>query len=243
MLRQGLTFTVIQIIAILLSIFVLGFALAGSHGKLYFSNGGGTVALIITIILSLPLLYLFIQRHRLQNKKLLFTIAITLFVLGLIAIFVGIPNKTKQFIIDKSNINNVSIYKDNDLTIDFKFEEEMFDRVGIEASIIKANSIELTKLDLNIYNNKGEIVKPVFRPLAWDSLHHETIQMDSFFEINNYTKLNQFALTGQYSIEHTDSLKMQVDYSFIKNGQTITKNKKVGISIDNHLVLDRLIEY
>ncbi len=137
MVRQGLTFTVIQIIAILLSFFVLGFALAGSYGKLYFSNVGGTVALIITIILSFPLLYLFIQRHKLQNKKFLFTIAITLLVLGLTIIFIGLPNKTNQFIIDKSNINNVSICKDDDLTIDFKFEEEMFDRVGIEASINK----------------------------------------------------------------------------------------------------------
>jgi hypothetical protein len=243
MLKRGLTFSIIQVIAVLLSLFVLGFALAGSHGRLYFSNVGGIVALVLTIILSLPLFYLFIQRHKLQNKKLLFIIAILLFVLGLTAIYAGIPNMTKQFIIDKSNINNVSIHKDNDFTIDFKLEEEMFDRVGIEASVSKSSSIELKKLLLTIYNNKKEIVRPVFPPLAWDSLHHETIQMDSFFEMNNYTKLNQFALTGEYSIEHTDSLEMQVDYTFTKNGQIISKNKKVGISIANHLVLERLIEY
>jgi hypothetical protein len=243
MIKRGLTFSAIQIIALLLSFSVLAFALAGSHGHLYFSNVGGTVALIMTVILSTPLLYLFIQRRKLQKKRLLFIIGTLVFGLAMTAIYVGLPNITKQFIIDKNDINNVSICKDNDLKVNFKLQPEMFDRVSIEASINKASTIELKKFDLTIYNNKGEIVKPVFRPLAWDSLHSETIQMDSFFEINDYSKLNQFALTGQYSIEHTDSLKMYLDYAFTKNGQTISKNKQIGVRITNHLVLEKLIKY
>ena len=243
MIKRGLTFSAIQIIALLLSFFILAFALAGSHGRLYFSNAGGAVVLIMTIILSLPLLYLFTQRHRLQNKKFLFIIATLLFGLAMTAIYVGWPNMVKQFIINKSNTNNFSIYKDNDLTVRFALQPEMFDRVGIEASINKASNIEFKKLDLTIYNDKNEILKPVFRPLAWDSLHSETIQMNSFFEINNFSKMNKFALSGQYSIEHTDSLKIQVDYTFIKSGQTISNNKQFGVRIANHLTLEKLIEY
>jgi hypothetical protein len=243
MTKRVLTFSAIQIVALLLSFFVLGFALAGSHGRLYFSNAGVTVALIITILLSLPLFYLFIQRHKLQKKKLLFIIATLLFILAMTAIYVGLPNMTKQFIVDKDNINQVSLYKDNSLTVDFKLQPEMFDRVSIEAIINKGSNIEFTKFDLTIYNDKNEILKPVFRPLAWDSLHSETIQMNSFFEINNFSKMNKFALTGQYSIEHTDFLKMQVDYTFTKNGQAISKNKQFGVMVANHLTLEKLIEY
>jgi hypothetical protein len=242
MVKRALTFSVIQIFALLLSFFLLAFAIAAGH-PLYFSNVGGTVALIMTVILSLPLLYLFTQRHKLKNKKLLFIIATLLFILTMAAIYVGLPTMTREFIIDKSNINQVSLYKDDDLTVDFKLQPEMFDRVGIEASINKISDIQFKKLDLAIYNDKGEIVKPVFRPLAWNSLHSETIQMDSFFEINDYSKLNKFALSGQYSIEHTDSLKMQVDYTFTKNGQSISNKKKFRVKIANHLTLEKLIEY
>jgi hypothetical protein len=243
MLKQGFTFSIIQTISVLLSLFILSFALAGSHGKLYFSNVGGTVAVVITIILSLPLVYLFIQRDKLQKRKFLFIIASLLFLLCIATIYVGLPNMTKQFIIDKNNIDTVSIYKNNDLTIDLKFEEEMFDRVGIEASINKTSNIEFTKLDMTIYNAKGAIVKPVFRNSVLDSLHHERIQMDSFFQMNAYTKLNHFFLTGQYSIENIDSLEIEVDFIIRQNGQTISRNKKMGIKIANHLVLERLIEY
>src|SRR5688572_2103123 len=89
MIRRGLTFSAIQIIALLLSFFLLAFALAGSHGRLTFSNVGGTIALIITIILSVPLLYLLTQRHKLQNRTLLFIIAALVFGLSMIAIYVG----------------------------------------------------------------------------------------------------------------------------------------------------------
>ncbi len=243
MTKRVLAFSAIQIIALLLSFFVLAFALAGSHGRLYFSNAGGTVALIMTILLSIPLLYLFSQRNKLQRKNLLFIIATLLFILAMTAIYVGLPNVTKQFIIDKNNINNISVYKDNDLTINFALKPEMFDRVSIEAIINKGSDIEFTKFDLTIYNDKNEIVKPVFRPLAWDSLHNETIQMNSFFEINNFSKMNKFALTGQYSIEHTDSLKMQVDYTFTKYGQTVSNNRQFGVRIANHLALEKLIKY
>jgi hypothetical protein len=243
MTKRVLTFSAIQILALLLSFFVLAFALAGSHGRLYFSNAGGAVALIMTLILSIPLLYLFTQRHKLQNKKLLFIIATLLFVLAMTAIYVGLPTITKQFIVDKDSINQVSLYKHNDLTVEFKLQPEMFDRVSIEAIINKGSDIEFTKFDLTIYNDKNEIVKPVFRPLAWDSLHSETIQMNSFFEINNFSKMNKFALSGQYSIEHTDSLKMQVEYTFTKNGQTVSNNKQFGVKVANHLTLEKLIEY
>ena len=243
MINRGLTFSIIQIIAILLSLFVLGFTLAGSHGRLYFSNGGGTVALIITIILSLPLLYLFFQGHNLKNKNLLFIIAIVIFGFAMTAVYVGLPTMTKQFIIDTNNINNVSIYRDNGLTIDFKLQQEIFDRVSIEAHIKKESNIELKKLNLTISNNKGEIIKPVFPPLAWDSLNNETIQMQSFFETNDYTKMNQFSLTGQFSIESIDSLEMKIDLAFTKSGQLISKSKQIGIGIANHLMLSRLIEY
>jgi len=243
MTKRVLTFSAIQIIALLLSFFVLAFALGGSHGRLYFSNAGGTVALIITIILSIPLVYLFTQRNKIQNKKILFIIATLLFLLAMTVIYVGLPNVTKQFIVDKNSINSISIYKDNDLTINFKLEPEMFDRVGVEASINKISSIEFKKFDLTIYNKKNEIIKPVFRPLAWNSLHSETIQMDSFFEINDYSKMNKFALSGQYSIEHTDSLKLKIDYIFTKDGQTISNNKEFGVRIANYLTLEKLIEY
>lgn len=243
MTKRVLTFSAIQIFALLLSFFVLSLALAGSHGRLYFSNAGGTVALIITIFLSLPLFYLFVKRHKIQNKKLIFSIAILIFSLCMTAIYVGLPNMTKQFIIDKNNINQASLYKDNNLTVDFKLQPEMFDRVSIEATINKGSDIEITKFDLTVYNNKSEIVNPVFRPLAWDSLHGETIQMNSFFEINNFSKMNRFALSGQYSIEHTDSLRMKVDYTFTKNGQAISNNKQFGVKVSNHLILEKLIEY
>jgi len=243
MINRGLTFSIIQIITILLSLFVFGFTLAGSHGRLYFSNGGGTVALIITIILSLPLLYLFFQGHYLKNKNLLFIIAIAIFGFAMTVVYVGLPTMTKQFIIDTNNINNVSIYRDNGLTIDFKLQQEIFDRVSIEAHIKKESNIELKKLYLTISNNKGEIIKPVFPPLAWDSLNNETIQMQSFFETNDYTKMNQFSLTGQFSIESIDSLEMKIDLAFTKSGQLISKSKQVGIGIANHLMLSRLIEY
>jgi hypothetical protein len=243
MIKRGVTFSIIQIIALLFSIFVLAFALAGSHGQLYFSNGGAMVASIMTIILSIPLLYLFSQRHKLHNKKLLFIIAILLFGAAMTAIYVGLPNVTKYFFIDISNLNYISIHKENDLTVDFKLESEMFDRVGIEADISKSRNIEFKKFDLIIYNNKREIVKPVFRPVIWDSLHSETIQMNSFFEITSYSKMNKFALSAEYSIEHTDSLIMQVDYTFTKNNQTISNSKKLGVRIANHLILEKLIAW
>ncbi|MEP7317658.1 MAG: hypothetical protein ABI921_02925 [Panacibacter sp.] len=243
MTKRILTFSALQIITLLLSFFVLAFALAGSHGRLYFSNAGGTVALIITVILSIPLFYLFTQRHKLQNNKLIFIIATLLFILAMTAVYIGLPNMTKQFIVDKDNINQVSLYKDNDLTVEFKLQPEMFDRVSIEAIINKGSNIEFIKFDLTIYNDKNEIVNPVFRPLVWDSLHSETIQMNSFFEINRFSKMNKYALSGQYSIEHTDFLKMQVDYIFTKNGQVISKNKKFGVKVANHLTLEKLIEY
>jgi hypothetical protein len=197
----------------------------------------------MTIILSIPLLYLFTKRHKLKNKKLLFIIATIIFCFSIAVIYVGVPTITKQFIIDKSYINYVSIYKGNDLTVDFKLLPEMFNRVSIEASINKKNEIEFKRLDLTIYNDKNEIVKPVFQPFAWDSLHNETIQMDSFLEINQYSKMNRFALSGQYSIEHTDSLKMQVAYTFTKNGQAISNNRRFGVRIANHFVFEKLIEY
>ncbi|MDB5276123.1 MAG: hypothetical protein JWR61_1078 [Ferruginibacter sp.] len=243
MTKRVLTFSAIQITALLLSFFVLAFALAGSHGRLYFSNAGGTVALIMTVLLSIPLLYLFSQRNKLQSKKLLLIIAALLFILAMTAIYAGLPNMTKQFIIDKDNINHISLYKENDLTVEFKLQPEMFDRVSIEAIITKGSDIEFIKFDLTIYNDKNEIVKPAFRPLAWDSLHSEPIQMNSFFEINNFSKMNKFALSGQYSIEHTESLKMQVDYTFTKNGETISNNKQFRVRIANHLTLEKLIEY
>ena len=230
-------------IALLLSFFVLAFALAGGHGRLYFSNAGGTVALIMTITLCIPLLYLFTQRHKLKNRKAFFIIAALIFILAMTVIYVGLPYVTKQFIIDRKNINNISVYNDKDLTVNFRLEPEMFDRVAIEASISKISGIELNKLDLTIYNDKNEIVKPVFQPLAWDSLHSETIQMESFFEINDYTKMNKYALSGQYSIEHTDSLRINIDYAFTKNGQTIYNNKQFGVRIGNHLTLEKLIKY
>lgn len=243
MTKRVLTFSAIQILALLLSFIVLAFALAGSHGRLNFSNAGVTVALIMTLILCIPVLYLFTQRHKLQNKKLLFIIAALLFILAITAIYVGIPNITKQFIIDKDNINQVTLSKDNDLTVELKLQPEMFDRVSVEAIINKGSDIEFTKFDLTIYNDKNEIVQPVFRPLAWDSLHSETIQMNSFFEVNEFSKMNKFALSGQYSIEHTDSLKMQFEYTFIKNGQTVSNNKKFEVKVANHLTLEKLIEY
>ncbi|CAN5641435.1 hypothetical protein BH10BAC2_BH10BAC2_29570 [soil metagenome] len=243
MINRGLTFSVIQIISFILSFFVLAVALAGSHGNLYFSNIGGTVALLMTIILSVPLLYLFAQRKKLQNKKLSFIIATTLFSLAMTAIYIGLPNITKQFVIDKSNINIISVNKDNDLTINLKLQPELFDRVGIEASINKASNVEFKRLDLEIYDNKNKTVSPVFRSLAWDSLHNKTIQMDSFFEINDYSKMNKFSLSGQYSIKYTDSLKIQIDYTFIKNGKTISRNKQFRVRIANHLTLEKLIEY
>jgi hypothetical protein len=243
MIKRGLTFSIIQIVALLLSFSILSFALVGSHGRLYFSNVGGTVALVITVILSVPLLYLFIQRHKLQNKKFLSIIATLVFSLAMTVIYIGLPNMTKQFIIDKSDISNVFIYKDNDLSINFKLQPEMFERVGVEANIDKASNIEFKKINLTIYNNKGEIIKPVFPPLAWDSLHNGPIEMNSFFEINDYSKMNKFSLSGQYSIEHIDSLKMQVDYTFIKNGLTISNNKQFEVSIANHLMFEKLIEY
>src|SRR6476469_1933584 len=147
MTKRVLTFSAIQIISVLLSFFILAFALAGSHGRLYFSNVGGTVALIITVILSIPLLYLFTQRLKLQNNKLLFIIATLLFTLAMTAIYIGLPSMTKQFIIDKDKINQVSLYKDNNLTVDFKLQPEMFDRVSIEASMNKGSNIDITKLN------------------------------------------------------------------------------------------------
>jgi hypothetical protein len=243
MTKRILIFSVIQIITLLLSFFILVLALVGSHGRLYFSNEGGTIALIMTVLLSIPLLYLFSQKNKLQNKKLLLTVATLLFIFAMTAIYVGLPNITKQFVIDKDNINHVSLYSDNGLTVEFKLQPEMFDRVSIEAIINKGNDIEFTKFDLTIYNDKNKIVNPVFRPLAWDSLHSETIQMNSFFEINNFSKMNKFVLSGQYSIEQTDSLKMQIAYTLNKNGQAISNNKKFGVEISNHLILEKLIEY
>jgi hypothetical protein len=243
MIKPILKFSAIQIIALLLSFFVLTFALVGSHGRLYFSNAGGTVALIMTIILSIPLICLFSQRHKLRHRKLSFIIATVIFILAMSVIYVGLPHVTKRFIIDKQNINKFSIYRDADLTISFALKPEMFDRVGIEASINKTNIIQLDKLDLTVYNDKGGILKPVFKPLAWDSLHHETIQMDSLFEINNFSKMNKFALSGQYSIEHSNSLKIRVAYTFSKNGQITSDYKELGIRITNHLTMVKLIKY
>jgi hypothetical protein len=117
--KSHLIFSAIQIVALLLSFLVLAFALVGSHGRLYFSNAGGTVAFVMIVVLSVPLLYLFTQRRKLQNKKLLFTIATLIFGLAMAIIFVGIPNMSKQFIIDETNINKVLIYKDNNLAVKF----------------------------------------------------------------------------------------------------------------------------
>src|SRR5437868_1408610 len=128
MIKRGLTFSIIQIVTLLLSFFILSVALVGSHGRLYFSNVGGTVALIITIILSVPLFYLFTQGHKLQNRQLLFIVATLVFSLAMAAIYIGLPNMTKQFIVGKNDMNNVSVYKDNDLVINLKLQPEMFDR-------------------------------------------------------------------------------------------------------------------
>ena len=48
--NRGLVYFVMQIVAIVSSLFVLVLALAGSHGKLYFASDGGKVAAIITFI-------------------------------------------------------------------------------------------------------------------------------------------------------------------------------------------------
>lgn len=243
MIKKRLTFAAIQITAILISAFILGFALAGSHGNLHFSNVGGTVAIIVTIILSIPLFYLLIERRNFQKKKFLFIFGILIFCLSITAIYVGLPTVTKKFIIDKDYINNVLISNDGNLRVNLQLQPEMFNRVGIKANIDKINAIEIEKFDLTIYGNNGEIIKPVFPPLAWNLRSSEMIQMNSFFEINDYSKLKQFALTAQYSIEDLDSLKMNIDYAFTKNGQTISNKKQIGVRITNHLIWEKIIEY
>jgi hypothetical protein len=52
----------------------------------------------------------------------------------------------------------------------------MFDRVIIEANIAKASDVDFQQLSLTVLDNKKQTVQPVFRPLAWDSSHSETIQ-------------------------------------------------------------------
>src|ERR1700688_1274142 len=132
MIKKVLTYSVIQNVTFLFTFYLLVIAVSGSHGHLTFTNIGGIIALIATLILSFPLLYLFIQRNNLPNKRILFNIAILFFALAVFIIYIGIPNMTKQFVIDESSTNNFSIYKNEDLTVHFKLEPEIFDRVSIE---------------------------------------------------------------------------------------------------------------
>ncbi len=243
MIRQGLTFVSIQLIGILTSFFLLAAALAGSHGRLSFSNAGGTVAAIITIILSVPLLYLILQRQKLRHKEVLFTIAILLFALAMGALYIGLPVVTKQFLVGKQVMNDYPFANNSDLVIRFSLQPEMFERVSVEANIDKTSGVKIKQLNLTILDNKKRIVQPVFQPLAWDSLHSETIQMDNFFEINEYSKSNRFALTAQYSITNTSFLTVHANCIYNKGGQDFSISKEYSVDIKSHLTKERLIEY
>ncbi|MDB5200205.1 MAG: hypothetical protein JWO92_2168 [Chitinophagaceae bacterium] len=243
MKKYGLLYLVIQIICLTIAFYFLAIAIAGSHGRLYFFGDGWKVVLIITIILSIPLIYVLRQGKKNQNRKTLNSISIFLFLLSMGILYIGIPIMTKQFIINEKNVDKILIFKDSTLTIEMKLEPEMFNRVSVELNINKASDVELKQLDLTITNNKNEIVKPVFQPLAWDSIHHETIQMNTFYEINEYTKMKKFALSAQYSIEQTDSLRLEIVYTFTRNGQIKTESKLLTVKISKYLTLEKLIEY
>lgn len=150
---------------------------------------------------------------------------------------------TKRFLIEKSNVNFISFHNGNDLKVDFKLQPELFDRVYIEAFVDKKSGMEIKQFELVVYNGKNKIINPVFKPLAWDSLHSSTIQMDSFFEINDYSTKNRFGLSGQYSIEHTDSLKMHIDCIYSIGGKVISIYKQFGVKIEDCLALEKLIQY
>ena len=244
MIRSVLIYVVIQILTFVLAFFVFGITLAGGH-KLLFFAGAWQVAIIITVLTSIPLIYLFGQRKKLKKKETLITFLFALFIFlsANTILYIGVPNLIKQFTIENKWINKASILKDNSLNIDLKLAPEMFKRVSIEMRVNKSNDIELKDIKLTVFNETGEIISPVFQPLSWDSIHSETIQMNSYFEDNRYTRLNEFSLSAQYSIEHSDILKLQIDYTFTKNGQIISNHQKLGVGIANHLILEKTMEY
>lgn len=242
MIKQGLTFLSIQIIGLLVSFFLLAAALAGSHGRLSFSGEGKTIAVIITIILAAPLLYLIFQRQKLQYKKLLFTVAISLFALAMGALYIGLPVVAKQFLVGKQVMNDYPFINNNELVIRFDLQPEMFERVSVDANIDKKSNVEIKQLNLTVLDDKKRIVQPVFRPLAWDSLHNETIQMNNYFESNEYSKGNRFALTAQYSIANTSYLTIQASCIYGKDGQEFSVSREYPVTIANHLTREKLIE-
>lgn len=241
MTKRVLIYTVLQTIALIIAFFVLGIALAGGH-KIKFSNIGSVVAAIMITFLLVPLIYSFTQRNKLKNGNRLLTISVLIFLYCLILIFIGVPTFPKQFIIKENGVNQITISQNTKLNIQLKLEPEMFNRVFIEATINKTDSIQIEKIDLVILNNKNEIIKPVFQPLAWDSLHVNTIQMNSFFEPTIFSKMNRFSLTAQYSIDNTESLKIDLDYTFRQNGHNFSNYKQIQCNISKHLVFEELIE-
>jgi hypothetical protein len=243
MIKQGLTFVSIQLIGFLISFYLLAAAITGSHGRLYFSGDGKTVAAIITLILSAPLLYLVFQRRKLRYKKLLFTIAILLFASAMAALYIGLPVKTKQFFVGKQVMNDYPFVNNSDLVIRFDLKPDMFERVGIKANVDKKTNVEIRQFNLTVLDDKKRIIHPVFRPLAWDSLQSETIQMNNFFESNEYSKGNRFALTAQYSIANTSFLTIQTICNYAKDGQEFSVSRQYLVSIANHLTSEKLIEY
>ncbi|MGB8192628.1 MAG: hypothetical protein WCF67_11950, partial [Chitinophagaceae bacterium] len=158
-------FIVFQVAVWFFSFFVLAVGIAGSHGNLSFSNGGWQVALIITVLLSLPLVYLLIARKRIEHKKLYFSIAIVVFILSMAALYIGLPTRTKKFIVDKQETIRFSFLKNDDLDINFSLHPVMFSRMYLEANIIKGgDSVDLKQLKVVVVNAKKQIVQPAFNP-------------------------------------------------------------------------------
>ena len=98
------------------------------------------------------------------------------------------------------------------------------------------------EIDLKIFNNKNEIINPVFEADAWETNRMESIRMKSYFELNKYTKLDSFNLTAEYPIDNLGFFKLKFSNDYIINGQTFLANKQYEVKILNKISREKLIE-
>jgi hypothetical protein len=198
----------------------------------------------VTVILAIPLLYMLLHGpSTFPKRNWLFIIAGLVLILSLSIIYIGMPVITKQFVINKKNIDSIQIQRDMNTNIDLHLSPDLFRRADIELIINKSDSLELKTLHLTVYDKIGTVIRPVFPPLAWNLSKGETIEMGSFFEPNEYTRLNSFKLSGEYSIDNLDSIGMHLDYELTGNGRKIVAEKLFEVRIQNRLAFEKLLEF
>ncbi len=201
--------------------------------------------MIVSILTIIPLLYfLYIRKKVLGISRLVIgLLAISLFLGSYMLIYLGIPTMTKIFIENQRGSNMINLNNSGNVNFSIELTTEMFKRVGVHAKVSKAEDIKISDIQVQVLSNTAKIIAPVFDPIAWDSIHYETIKMNSFFELNDHTRLNRFSIWAQYPIDDLDSIEMNVKYTFTQAEESIEMKSNYKFGIKNDFVFEKLINY